>query len=238
MHTSIYPFLTRQGAGRFKLNKAALEKLPILLPSLPEQQKIAEILSTWDEAIDLTQQLIEAKQRRKKGLMEQLLTGKVQFPEFPNSKQQKDSVYGLIPEDWNLAKLGEIIEQVSRPHSIEPYKQYNLLGVRWYCEGAHIHDVVLGTQIQTSTLTEIWEHDILYNKMWTTKGAFAIAKKKHHLSYGSTEYPQFRAKEKQLDITFFEYIYHHPRFLYEAIIRCTVCVNKSETQKTNELGKL
>ncbi len=57
-------------------------KFQISLPPLPEQRKIAEILSTWDEAIDLTAQLIAAKQRRKQGLMQQLLTGKVRFPGF------------------------------------------------------------------------------------------------------------------------------------------------------------
>jgi len=51
MHRDIFSFLTRQGAGRFKLNKAALEKIPLLVPPLPEQKKISEILSIWDQAI-------------------------------------------------------------------------------------------------------------------------------------------------------------------------------------------
>ena len=49
------------------------------LPPLDEQRKIAKILSTWDKAIELTGQLIAAKQRLKKGLMQQLLLGKVRF---------------------------------------------------------------------------------------------------------------------------------------------------------------
>lgn len=57
-------------------------KVEILLPPLPEQRKIAEILSTWDEAINLIAQLIAAKQRRKQALMQRLLTGQVRFPEF------------------------------------------------------------------------------------------------------------------------------------------------------------
>lgn len=55
---------------------------PILLPPLPEQRRIAEILSTWDEAITLTERLITARQRRKKALMQQLLTGWRRFREF------------------------------------------------------------------------------------------------------------------------------------------------------------
>src|SRR5690606_24677335 len=54
----------------------------IPLPPLPEQRRIAEVLSTWDSAIEQTERLIDAKQRRKKALMQQLLTGKKRFAEF------------------------------------------------------------------------------------------------------------------------------------------------------------
>ncbi|MCW8093394.1 restriction endonuclease subunit S [Alteromonas sp. ASW11-130] len=74
-HRNITNFLSRQGAGRFKLNKATLERLPILVPPLPEQRKIAKILSTWDKAISTTERLIENSRQQKKALMQQLLTG-------------------------------------------------------------------------------------------------------------------------------------------------------------------
>ena len=76
INRDITNFLSRQGAGRFKLNKATLEKLPILVPPLPEQRKIAQILSTWDKAISTTESLIASSQQQKKALMQQLLTGK------------------------------------------------------------------------------------------------------------------------------------------------------------------
>ncbi|MGI9918619.1 restriction endonuclease subunit S [Vibrio owensii] len=75
-HRDITNFLSRQGAGRFKLNKATLEKLPMLVPPLHEQRKIAKILSTWDKAISTTEKLIETSKQQKKALMQQLLTGK------------------------------------------------------------------------------------------------------------------------------------------------------------------
>lgn len=51
-------------------------KYKVHLPPEPEQRKIAQILSCWDKAIDLTEKLIQAKTKFKKGLMQQLLTGK------------------------------------------------------------------------------------------------------------------------------------------------------------------
>jgi type I restriction enzyme S subunit len=74
-HRNITNFLSRQGAGRFKLNKATLEKLPLLVPPLPEQRKIANILKTWDKAISSTERLIDNSKQQKKALMQQLLTG-------------------------------------------------------------------------------------------------------------------------------------------------------------------
>lgn len=76
MHRDIFSFLSRQGAGRFKLNKASLEKIPLLVPPVVEQKKIAQILSTWDKAITTTERLLANSQQQKKALMQQLLTGK------------------------------------------------------------------------------------------------------------------------------------------------------------------
>jgi type I restriction enzyme S subunit len=84
------------GAGRNRvLNKSDFLKLQILLPPLPEQRRIAEILGTWDQAITLTEQLIAAKQRRKKALMQQLLTGRQRFREFEG-------------EEWHEVKLKDV----------------------------------------------------------------------------------------------------------------------------------
>ena len=64
------------------LTRIQLLKFPIALPPLPEQKKIAEILSTWDDAIDQTRKLIKAKKCRKKALMQQLLSEKKRLPGF------------------------------------------------------------------------------------------------------------------------------------------------------------
>ena len=67
---------------RINITDNAFFSLKISLPPLDEQEKIAEILSTWDEAINLTINLIESKKQFKKALMQNLLTAKVRFPEF------------------------------------------------------------------------------------------------------------------------------------------------------------
>ena len=58
------------------MNKTNCESIPVLLPPLAEQLKIAQTLSTWDKAISVTEKLLINSQQQKKSLMQQLLTGK------------------------------------------------------------------------------------------------------------------------------------------------------------------
>ncbi|MGP6443475.1 restriction endonuclease subunit S [Rahnella aceris] len=58
------------------------EEILLKVPPLPEQTKIAQILSTWDKAIATTEKLIGNSQQQKKALMQSLLTGKKRLPGF------------------------------------------------------------------------------------------------------------------------------------------------------------
>lgn len=68
----------------------------VFLPPLPEQQKIAAILSTQDKVIELKEKLLAQKQQQKKYLMQQLLTGRKRLPGFC--------------EKWTRKQLGELFE--------------------------------------------------------------------------------------------------------------------------------
>ncbi|MDN1954016.1 restriction endonuclease subunit S [Escherichia coli] len=64
------------GTKQANLSAKQLQELPVLIPPELEQKKIAQILSTWDKAISVTEKLLTNSQRQKKALMQQLLTGK------------------------------------------------------------------------------------------------------------------------------------------------------------------
>lgn len=72
----------KSGGAQPFLSLRDLRKLPVLVPPLPEQRKIAEILSTWDRAIETTEALLATARTQKRALMQSLLTGKRRFPEF------------------------------------------------------------------------------------------------------------------------------------------------------------
>lgn len=71
------------------------------LPPIPEQKKIAEILSTVDKAIQKVDESIAKTERLKKGLMQELLTKGIGHKEF------KDTEIGRIPRGWRVTTIGE-----------------------------------------------------------------------------------------------------------------------------------
>ena len=73
------------GTKQANLSAKQVMELPALIPPLPEQNKIAHILSTWDKAIGTVEKLIENSKAQKKALMQQLLTGKRRLPGFEDN---------------------------------------------------------------------------------------------------------------------------------------------------------
>jgi type I restriction enzyme S subunit len=101
------------GVGQPNLNTELIGSVVLPLPPLPEQRKIADILSTWDEALTQLDALIEAQERRKKALMQQLLTGRRRLKGFDKSKGKTASDrFGTYPADWKRIRLGEITREV------------------------------------------------------------------------------------------------------------------------------
>ena len=82
------------GGAMPALSFGIVEVLKLYLPPLKQQEKIAEILTTWDEAISLYVKLIEEKEQLKIGLMQKLLSGEVRFAGFC--------------DEWKKVKLGDI----------------------------------------------------------------------------------------------------------------------------------
>lgn len=85
------------------LNKEKLGLIEALLPPLPEQQKIATILSSVDDVIEKTRAQIEKLKDLKTGMMQELLTQGIGHTEF------KDSPIGKIPKTWSMIKVQELL---------------------------------------------------------------------------------------------------------------------------------
>ena len=95
--------LSQRSSGQTGIEMDELKAYPLLLPSIEEQKKICMVLDSWDRAIDLTERLIAEKQERRKGLMQQLLTGKKRLPGFD--------------EEWREVQINEIFKAVRRKNT-------------------------------------------------------------------------------------------------------------------------
>lgn len=90
------------GGAQPNISQEIVQAFKLPFPPLPEQKKIAEILTTADEAIQKVDEAIEKTERLKKGLMHELLTKGIGHREF------KDTDIGKIPKEWEVARISEI----------------------------------------------------------------------------------------------------------------------------------
>lgn len=101
-----------QGSTRYNLSKSIFfDKLKFNLPPLPQQRKIAKILTTCDEVIEKTEAAIVKYQALKQGMMLDLFTrgidvktGKLRLSYQDAPELYKESELGMIPKDWEVEK--------------------------------------------------------------------------------------------------------------------------------------
>lgn len=100
-----------KGSTFKEISLEELRKVKVLCAPLPEQKKIAQILSTWDKAITTTEQLLTNSQQQKKALMQQLLTGK---------KRLLDKNGARFSGEWKRVELGDLLDyQQPTPYLVE-----------------------------------------------------------------------------------------------------------------------
>ena len=97
--------------------------MPVNIPSLPEQQKIADFLTAYDTMIDTQTKRVEAMKTRKKGLLQKIFSQEIRF---------KDDHGQDFPE-WKSKKLGEstYIERGGSPRPISKYITGDSNGINW-----------------------------------------------------------------------------------------------------------
>ena len=104
------------GSAQPGLSASFVNFLFLPTPPLPEQQKIAEILETVDNAIEKTEKIIEKYKRIKQGLMQELLTKGIDKNWQIRSEEThkfKDSPLGRIPAEWEVVSVFDIAHIVS-----------------------------------------------------------------------------------------------------------------------------
>lgn len=103
----------KKTSGQKNLTIALCKELPVPLPPLPEQEKIAEILSTWDDAIQVVETLIENSGEQRQALIKRLIWGNERLPRFGSPSTPRRTKYGSVPTDWDFPALRDVAFECS-----------------------------------------------------------------------------------------------------------------------------
>ncbi|MDU4305037.1 MAG: restriction endonuclease subunit S [Enterococcus faecalis] len=98
------------------VQKKDIDNQFVLTPPVAEQKKIAQILSTWDNAISVTEKLLTNSQLQKKALMQKLLTGKKRLLD------ERGVRYG---GEWHRAELGAVLDYMQPTPYLVDSTDYN-----------------------------------------------------------------------------------------------------------------
>lgn len=96
-----------------------LRESKIPLPQLPEQQKIAAVLSAVQEAKEKTEAVIDAAKALKKSMMKHLFTYGPVSPQEAETVPLKETEIGPVPEDWEMMRLGDAFEFSKKPRNLK-----------------------------------------------------------------------------------------------------------------------
>ena len=136
-----------QGGTFEEIRPHILKRLRIPLPPLPEQRRIAEILSTVDELIQQTDSVIKETERLKRGLMQDLLTQGIGHESFQTV--QIGPKTHQIPTSWEISQLGEVAK-MHKGRSPMPKSDKSLFGgeINWVkiSEISKYHKVIKNTE--------------------------------------------------------------------------------------------
>jgi hypothetical protein len=177
-----------------------LQETVFALPPLPEQRKIADILTTWDEALTQLDALIEAQERRKKALMQQLLTGKKRFPGFKGK--------------WKTVNLRDVLEPITRP-TAKPHGKFLAAGIRSHGKGVFLKHDFIPANIALDELFELKTGDLVVNITFAWEGAAAIVPPEADGALVSHRFPAFGFREGKAVRSFFRHYIRTHRFVFD-----------------------
>lgn len=206
------------------INRQSLEEFPVIIPNLSQQNEIAEILSTWDTAIEQTKRLKEAKMKRKHALMQRLLKGKKRFAEFQD-------------QEWKRLKISDFTKRVSRVRT-KPDKPFLAMGLRSHGKGTFQKPDFEPEKIAMTELYEVKENDLIVNITFAWEGAIAIVKKKDEGALVSHRFPTYEFKTEKVIPEFFKYLIIQKRFVYDLTVISPGGAGRNRVMRKDDFGEI
>jgi type I restriction enzyme, S subunit len=190
------------------LNAALIKSISIATPPPEEVNEIIRVARAWDRATLRTSRLLKLKRRLKRGLMQQLLTGRRRFPEFE-------------AQPWREVHIGDILREEARTVKLDPNAPYRLVSIRRRSGGFFDREIRLGCQIGYSALEQLRAGDFVIARRQVLHGAMATVPTEFDGAYVSNAYAILVPLDgAAIHLPFFNYMSQQPRLYYLAF-RCS-----------------
>jgi type I restriction enzyme S subunit len=121
-----------------------------------------------------------------------------------------------MPREWRFARFDEFLRRVDRKFILDDTATYKCVGVRWYGMGAFVREVQLGADISRKQQWVIKRGDVIYNKLFGWKGAFAIADGAVDGCIVSDKFPTYRIDCAQVEPQFLGHYFRTPQIAQQA----------------------
>ena len=103
---------------------------------------------------------------------------------------------------WQPTKLAKVLTPVSRAETVDPTKEYPLLGVRLESRGPFLRETVMGSQSAATRLFKVQPGDFIYSRLFAWRGAFGVIGPELNGCYVSGEFPTFHPVSAEIDAEF------------------------------------
>ena len=196
------------------ISKQGLLALEIPTPPRAEQMRIAETLTTWDEAIAKTRLLLASQQQQWQALLSLTLhlspanpdgNGAADNGGFPASVQPGIPNLPATPAGWQRISLGRHLTEVRRTAALNPNDTYRLVTVKRSRGGVELRESLTGREIKTPTQFYVRSGDFLISKRQIVHGACGIVPAELDGAVVSNEYAVLNS-DGQIDLRFLRYL--------------------------------
>ncbi len=126
-----------------------------------------------------------------------------------------------MKNQWKQTKLAEVLTPVSRPESVDPTKEYKLLGIRLDGGGPFLRETVTGSQSAATKLFKVETGDFIYSRLFAWRGAFGMIGSDLDGSYVSGEFPTFQPVPDKIDTKFIRFWFRLPSTIERVEADCS-----------------
>jgi type I restriction enzyme S subunit len=188
-------------SGQPGLNAEEYKALKIKIPSLKEQQKIANFLTTVDNRIQTLEKKKILLEQYKKGVLQKIFKQELRF---------KDDDGNAFPE-WKKLKLSDFLITTLREVD-KPKNNYLAIGIRSHCKGTFQKPNSDPSKNSMKKLFVVQENDLIVNITFAWEGAIAIVKKEDEGAHVSHRFPTYTFNKDLVIHEFFKYVIIQKRF--------------------------